>query len=216
MVGGSDGHEDLNSIEYYDMAKRKWSKIKFDFDIGCTNLGAIACDKYIYLVGLKNQATKSLSRSSCLKYEQATNTFHRIAELNSGRSQSALVLFTPPAPASVGGTGGTGGNNNNNNNMLFVFGGYDQIKCLNSCEVYNVRENTWTILASMYEPRRGCGAAVHRATQQIWVVGGTNGAQSLRSVEIYDVRTKRWTLGPELNVARTNVAIEFIGKTIYL
>ena len=43
MVGGSDGHEDLNSIEYYDMAKRKWSKIKFDFDIGCTNLGAIAC-----------------------------------------------------------------------------------------------------------------------------------------------------------------------------
>jgi influenza virus NS1A-binding protein len=64
----------------------------------------------------------------------------------------------------------------------------------------------------MLEPRRGCGAAVHKDSQSIYIVGGTNGSQSLRSVEIYDIKSKRWTLGPELNVARTNVAIAFIGK----
>jgi hypothetical protein len=201
-VGGSDGHEDLNSIEYFDMKKGKWTEIKFDFELGCTNLGAIACEKYVYLVGLKDRATKSLSRSSCLRYEPNTNTFHRIAPLNSGRSQSALVWVLSSLINS---------DQKREDNLLFVFGGYDQIKCLNSCEVYSVKDDKWTTISNMVEPRRGCGAAVHKDTHSIFIVGGTNGSQSLKSVEIYDIKTKKWTLGPELNIARTNVAIAFIG-----
>lgn len=63
----------------------------------------------------------------------------------------------------------------------------------------------------MHDPRRGCGAALHSKSQKVYIVGGTNGSQSLKSVEIYDIQEKRWTTGPELNLARTNVAIAFIG-----
>jgi len=169
-------------------------------------LGAIACERYVYLVGLKDRSTKSLSRSSCLRYEPNTNTFHRIAPLNSGRSQSALVWV----PSSL-----INNAQKREDNLLFVFGGYDQIKCLNSCEVYSVKDDKWTTITNMVEPRRGCGAAVHKETQSIFIVGGTNGSQSLKSVEIYDIKTKKWTLGPELNIPRANVAIAFIGDILY-
>ena len=192
-LGGSDGHEDLNSIECYNFETKTWRSIKFEFDLSFTNLGAVACKDFIYLVGLKGDGGKSLSRSSCLRYEPATNSFKRIGELNNGRSQSALVC---------------------SNNFLFVFGGHDQIKCLSSCEVYSVQEDKWSLIPSMIESRRGCGAAVHEPTGFIYIVGGTNGGKSLKSVEIYDIKATKWTMGPDLNVARTNVAIAFIGKKI--
>ena len=204
-LGGSDGHSDLNSIECFSIEKRKWKSIKFDFELSCTNLGAIACKEFIYLVGLKDNGGKSLSRSTCLRYEPATNAFTRISELNHGRSQSALVWISTPA-------GSVSEESKLENYFLYVFGGHDQIRCLNLCEVYNVQEDKWTIIPSMHEPRRGCGAAVHRESQLIYIVGGTNGSQSLKSVEIYDIKNKRWTTGPELNSARTNVAIAFIGR----
>ena len=151
----------------------------------------MAYKNFIYLVGLKGDGGKSLSRSSCLKYEPDTNEFKRIAELNSGRSQSALVC---------------------SNGFLYVFGGHDQIRCLSSCEVYSIQEDKWSIIPGMIESRRGCGAAVHESTGLIYIVGGTNGGKSLKSVEIYDTKSKRWNVGPDLNVARTNVAIAFIGN----
>jgi hypothetical protein len=194
VIGGSDGHEDLNSLEYYNIEKNEWRLIKFDYQLACTNLGAIACENSIYLVGLKNE--KNSARTICLKYEPEANKFTRLANLNNGRSQSALVwLQTSP-----------------NDFYLYVFGGYDQYRCLSSCELYNITEDKWSLIPSMHENRRGCGAAYHAQSHCIYIVGGTNGSQSLRSVEIYDVKNKKWRAGPELNIARTNVAIAFIGK----
>lgn len=197
VLGGSDGHADLNTIERYDMLAQKWSTIKLEFDLTFTNLGAIACRQFIYLVGVKKPDGQP--RTCCLKYEPKTNSFTRLAELNYARSQSALVFST-----------------RNNNTaaadlFIYVFGGYEQNKCLSSCEVYNVQDDKWTVIPPMYEPRRGCGAAFHDKTQSIFIVGGTNGSKSLKSVEIYDVVGKKWTTGPELNIARTNVSIAFIG-----
>jgi hypothetical protein len=194
VIGGSDGHEDLNSLEYFNIEKKEWRLIKFDYQLACTNLGAIACENNIYLVGLKNE--KNSARTICLKYEPETNKFTRLANLNNGRSQSALVwLQTGP-----------------NDFYLYVFGGYDQYRCLSSCELYNITEDKWSLIPNMHENRRGCGAAYHEQSHCIYIVGGTNGSQSLRSVEIYDVKNKKWRAGPELNIARTNVAIAFIGK----
>jgi len=218
VMGGSDGHEDLNSLEIYNTEKRAWSMVKFDFDLSCSNLATTACQNYIYLVGLKGDGGKSLSRSSCLKYDPVENQFIRMAELNHGRSQSALVLVPFKSRS----------NNSSNeaiNNMsgeqsrasfyLFVFGGHDQIRCLSSCEVYDAKEDKWTLISSMHESRRGCGAAYNPQTKCIYIVGGTNGSQSLKSVEIYDTVTKKWSMGPDLNIARTNVAIAFLGNVLF-
>lgn len=34
VMGGSDGQNDLNSIEYFDIAENKWICNKFDFELG--------------------------------------------------------------------------------------------------------------------------------------------------------------------------------------
>jgi influenza virus NS1A-binding protein len=201
VMGGSDGHEDLNSLESYNFDNKKWTTVKFDFDIECTEIGYASCDESIYLVGLNQK--KGGKRKCCLKYIPSTNTFNRLADLNNSRAQCALVYFYSSNEIES--------NNNANKKFLYVFGGYDQIRCLNSAEVYNFNEDKWTLLNNMHEARRGAGAALHQATQQIFVVGGTNGSKSLKSIEIYDIKAKKWTMGPELNIARNNVCIAFIG-----
>lgn len=201
VMGGSDGYRDLNSVESYNVLENKWTCRTFDYELACSNLGTTACQNYIYLVGLKGDSRATLSRTSCLKYEPKANAFTRLAELNHGRSQGALVCALS--------------NEDGQKHLLFVFGGHDQIRCLNTCEVYNPDEDKWTLIASMHEPRRGCGAAAHRETQTVFIVGGTNGTQSLKTVEIYNILTQRWTHGPELNIARTNVAIAFIGNNLF-
>lgn len=129
-----------------------------------------------------------------------------MSELNQGRSQGALVCTSVNLSLDT--------DNAEKTDLLFVFGGHDQIRCLNTCEVYNIEDDKWTMLPSMHEAKRGCGAAAHHETNGIYIVGGTNGTQSLKSVEIYNVLTQKWTRGPELNIARTNVAIAFIGMIL--
>jgi len=217
-MGGSDGHEDLNSIECYSLEKRTWTSIKFDFELSCSNLGTISCSNFIYLVGLKGDGGKSLSRSSCLKYDPTENTFIRMGELNHGRSQSALVIV-PFKSRSANNSNETIDKlfttDSSNSFHLYVFGGHDQIRCLSTCEIYDPKEDKWSLITGMHESRRGCGAAYHADTHSIYIVGGTNGSQSLKSVEIYDTVTKRWSMGPDLNIARTNVAIAFIGNILF-
>lgn len=200
VLGGSDGHVDLNTIERYDIDSNKWSTIKLEFDLTFTNLGAIACQSFIYLVGVKQD---SQPRTCCLKFDPRTNSFTRLAELNYGRSQCALVWTCARKDS--------GSSNGSGEYFIYGFGGQEQNKCLSTCEVYNVQDDKWSVIPSMYEPRRGCGAAFNERTQTVFIVGGTNGSRSLRTVEIYDLIGKKWSSGPELNIARTNVSIAFIG-----
>ncbi len=91
-----------------------------------------------------------------------------------------------------------------------MFGGHDHIRCLNTCETYNTKENgKWMTIASMLEPRRGCGAVEKDGC--VYIVGGTNGSCSLKSTEIYNTQTNKFICGPDLNTPRANVAVAFIG-----
>lgn len=207
ILGGSDGHQELNSLEYYNMLTKKWVCKTFEFEIACSNLATAAFENNIYLVGLRSESRKGIKHTSCLKYEPSSNSFTRLSELNQGRSQGALVCASDINIDSE--------NPSHRTDLLFIFGGYDQIRCLNSCEMYNIEADCWIPIASMQEPKRGCGAAVHAETNAIYVVGGTNGTQSLKSVEVYNISTKRWCQGPELNVARANVAIAFTGNILF-
>lgn len=209
VMGGSDGHQDLNSIESFDMTKKEWICKTFDFELACSNLATATCRDFIYLVGLKSEKSKKSLKmhTSCLKYEPFTNQFTRMSELNQGRSQGALICTSVNLSLNS--------ENAEKIDMLFVFGGHDQIRCLNSCEVYNMIDDKWSAIPSMHEAKRGCGAVAHDETNSVYIVGGTNGTQSLKSLEIYNVLTQTWTHGPELNIARANVAIAFIGNNLF-
>jgi influenza virus NS1A-binding protein len=190
VFGGSDGHTELNSFERYEPNENKWQCVQFDVKFDCSNVGAASNDEFIFLVGIKD--TKEIHKN-CLKYQPIENKFTRIASLQSARCQCALVRHK---------------------DLLYVFGGHDHIRCFNTCETYNTKENgKWSFIAPMLETRRGCGAAVK--DDLIYIVGGTNGSCSLKSTEIYNTQTNKYTFGPELNVPRANVAIAFIGKLFF-
>ena len=204
VIGGSDGQQDLNSIENLDMRSMTWKKTKFDFDLGCINIAAASGGDFIYLIGLKGDTGKS---NSCLRYEPAKVDFKRLADLNNARSQSALV--------SVSLVNENETDSASAKDYLLIFGGHDQIRCLSSCEIYDIEQDKWSLLPSMSETRRGCGAAVHKETLHVYIVGGTNGTQSLKSCECYDIRAKKWSKLPDMNMARNNVAIAFIGHILF-
>ena len=50
---------------------------------------------------------------------------------------------------------------------------------------------------------------------RMYVVGGSDGQSSLTSVEIYDFESRTWTHGPNMNIARANVALAVVGQRLY-
>lgn len=81
--GGSDGHNELYSMEKYDFKLNKWNLVQFDVLFDCTNIGVTCDDESIYLVGIHDNKTNMPIH--CLKYDPLANTFKCISDLNSGK-----------------------------------------------------------------------------------------------------------------------------------
>ncbi len=81
VLGGSDGHAELNSFEKFDPKSKKWICSQFNVKFDCSNAGAASDDEYIYIVGIKDN--KEVYKN-CLKYNPVSNSFARIANLQSG------------------------------------------------------------------------------------------------------------------------------------
>jgi hypothetical protein len=82
VLGGSDGHEELNSLERFDTKLNKWVCLQLDVKFDCSNVGAASDDEFIYIVAIKDN--KETYRN-CLKYNPILNSFSRIASLQSGK-----------------------------------------------------------------------------------------------------------------------------------
>lgn len=73
--------------------------------------------------------------------------------------------------------------------FIYALGGESSFEALalHSVERYDLASNTWTMIASMRDGRKG--AAVAKLAGQIYMMGG----HSLRSVERYDPARDTWT-----------------------
>lgn len=80
-------------------------------------------------------------------------------------------------------------------NILNLSAGYYKWEGLNSVEVYDTKNDTWTTLADM--PRRRWGPSAAACNGKIYVFGGTAGmaATVYNIVDIYDPQTNTWTTG---------------------
>lgn len=99
------------------------------------------------------------------------------------------------------------------NQLVYAIGGCDAWNCLNSVEVYNPSDNTWSTSKPIITARRGCGVAVFN--NKLYVVGGSDGTQSLSSTEIFDNDTQTWTVGPNMTTPRANVGVAVVGDRLY-
>jgi len=75
---------------------------------------------------------------------------------------------------------------------IYVFGGQSGNVSLNTCEVYDTRNDNWTPIASMSTARHGLAAATGN-NGKIYVFGGENGSNFFDSVEEYDPVTNTWS-----------------------
>lgn len=92
---------------------------------------------------------------------------------------------------------------------MYAVGGCDAWNCLNSVEIYNPEEDTWSVGPPLISARRGCGLAVFR--DRLYAVGGSSGTHSLTTTEIYDPEEQAWIPGPNMATPRANVAVAVVG-----
>lgn len=82
-------------------------------------------------------------------------------------------------------------------------GGYDRGQCLVSVEAYSIKDDHWSQLPSMKNPRARFGAAA--IGDRLYAIGGSDGTQDLDSVHCLDFSANKWKAIASLNVPRSSV-----------
>ncbi len=77
------------------------------------------------------------------------------------------------------------------NGRIYVCGGYDGSKFLNSCEVYDQYPNAWAPVAPMNCARSRVSIVAYG--DKLYALGGFDGTSNLNSVEMYDPETNTWS-----------------------
>jgi len=102
----------------------------------CVSLGVAASGANLYVIGGWSGCS-GLSLCEC--YNTDTNLWSPVADLNIGRSQVAVCTLE--------------------DGRLVAVGGCDAWNCTNTVEVYDPRENKWSLLPPLAIARRGAGVA---------------------------------------------------------
>lgn len=87
---------------------------------------------------------------------------------------------------------------------IYIIGGYDGLKWLNTIECYDTLDQAW--LREQFPPmaeRRGYAGA-ELLHSDIYVFGGTNDYDNLKTCEVFNVKIKEWRRGPAMNEPRLN------------
>jgi N-acetylneuraminic acid mutarotase len=102
---------------------------------------------------------------------------------------------------------------------IYVIGGRDKTSDLantfNVNEMYNTKQDTWTVLEPMPSKRAGL-AAVAAVDGNIYVFGGEKRGGVFDNNEKYDTKTNKWTSEPPMPTARHGIAVEVVGDRIYI
>jgi len=99
---------------------------------------------------------------------------------------------------------------------IYVVGGFDGSRHLDSCECFDVVSGRWERLPPMSAPRCGCGAVVVR--DRLHVVGGAAGrSEPHDSHERFDPATRRWEAFAPSSLGRgTSFAVAAVQERIYV
>ena len=95
---------------------------------------------------------------------------------------------------------------------IYVFGGYDGLNTLRTCEFYDLETRQWRTLPSMDTARSNAGSTV--MGKNIYVVGGWDGA-CLSSVEILNLISSTWTTVSSLPSPTTGIRCSLLPYQIF-
>uniref|UniRef100_A0A8C6B751 Kelch like family member 5 n=1 Tax=Monodon monoceros TaxID=40151 RepID=A0A8C6B751_MONMO len=141
---------------------------------------------YIRLPLLAPQAT------SIEKYDLRTNMWTPVANMNGRRLQFGVAVL---------------------DDKLYVVGGRDGLKTLNTVECYNPKTKTWSVMPPMSTHRHGLGVAVLEGP--MYAVGGHDGWSYLNTVERWDPQARQWNFVATMSTPRSTVGVAVLSGKLY-
>lgn len=92
---------------------------------------------------------------------------------------------------------------------VYVVGGELESCIIANCECYDPRDNVWTSIACMEEPR--CDFGLCALDNSLYALGGWVGEDIGGSIEIYDPITNTWTVNGYMPEARFSMGVVAYG-----
>jgi N-acetylneuraminic acid mutarotase len=124
------------------------------------------------------------------------------------KNQSEWVAVASMGNArSVGGSAAIG-------SKLYVVGGFDGERAMDSAEMFDCSTNSWSLLPPLLQRRCSCSCAVLKG--QLYVVGGVCGPMALSHVERFDNIANKWIAVSPLSETRSACGVASMGEDIYV
>nr|KAG5686106.1 hypothetical protein BaRGS_013097 [Batillaria attramentaria] len=166
VVGGSDGTQDLNSVDYLDLEKQKW-KTAVAMNAPRSSVARYQAAISAYMGGLV--AVGGTDSWNCLNsvemYSPASDTWTYVAPLNNLRRGAGVDVV---------------------NNKLWVLGGSDGVSSLRLTEIYDPESCVWTLGPQMNVPRANVSAVSLNGS--LYAIEGFSGKKFLNSIEVEERR----------------------------
>jgi hypothetical protein len=201
VAGGYDGTRPnviFDSVEIYHTATGTWSPAANMNEFRAAAVSVRLPSGRVMVMG-GDGLTGTLASAEI--YDPRTNTWTETAPMLSARSEDFLAAVSRTAHPKVLVAGGFGADGNPTA----------------SAELYDVRSDTWTAVASMNEAR-GEYDWVRLKSGKFLVAGGccTSDGNPISSAEIFDPVADTWTLTGALNVARFDPSLVMLrtGKVL--
>ena len=196
VVGGWDAEKNSsNKLFIYDPDANRWQEGK-PMPTARGGLTAKFVNGILYAIGGREYEENFFTTNEA--YNPQTNTWTEKAPMPTARHHLSSAVV---------------------DDKIYVIGGRDKTSDLsdtfNVNEMYNTKQDTWTVLEPMPSKRAGLAAAVS-ADGNIYVFGGEKRGGVFDNNEKYDTKTNKWISEPPMPTARHGIAVEVVGDRIYI
>ena len=215
IIGGSDGRDELGSIEVFNSKSLTWGKVstrmitpRSCFDAATFNGRIYAVGGVYYSTPLKSAEVydptlkkwRAIPPMHTSRYGLCVSTcrgkVYAIGGQTLGWNCLSLVECYDPTTASWSKVASMKTPRRNATSVsvdgkIYVIGGYNGSTAVNLVEMYDPRENVWKCLSPM-KVKRSSASSVH-LDGAIYVAGGYSGSTFLNSIEKYDIGSGQWS-----------------------
>ncbi|XP_014663237.1 PREDICTED: kelch-like protein 5 [Priapulus caudatus] len=146
---------------------------------------------FIYAVG-GVESNKGPNSCSIEKYDPRTNSWTQVDSISGHRLQFGVAVVE---------------------DKLFVVGGRDGLKTLNTVEAYSLKEKKWTTMPTMSTHRHGLGVGVLEGP--LYACGGHDGWSYLSTVERWDAHAKQWSYVAPMHSPRSTLGVAVLNGRLY-
>jgi N-acetylneuraminic acid mutarotase len=169
LIGGKDANGDNLVIKYYDIENKDWkSSVSLEKEIDFPV--SVEKNKKIYIVGGQDENRKTLNKMYI--FDTVKETIINAKDMNTSRVLPAVCSF---------------------GNKIYVFGGIDNNKELNSSESYDIKTGEWNKIKDMPYTLWGANC-VNINDEYIVIIGGISNNEYSSNIIKYYPKTDEYEI----------------------